>query len=129
MGLWGTSTRGQFWTVPDLTSGVQPLGGPLEVLELTTAGRVERSSDAEAADRFALAREVFTPSTSRDAAPLYGPPGCPSGWIASRGLRAGQPRLYTESAGEAHERLGAGLIRGASLPHLQPDGACRGGEY
>ena len=129
-GLMGHLYPGMLDVSTDLTSVSSQLGGHVEVLELDDLRvRVEEVSDAEAADRVALAREVFTVDESVDAGDLD--------WAAR--VSVGLDRLVADFAldslayyhrglaGEQHERLGAGLILGASL--LTGRGVPAAGEY
>ncbi|HEX4361633.1 MAG TPA: L-fucose/L-arabinose isomerase family protein [Pseudonocardia sp.] len=129
-GLMGHLYPGMLDVSTDLTSVSSQLGGHVEVLELDDLRvRVDEVTDAEAADRVALAHGVFTVDPSVDAGDLD--------WAAR--VSVGLDRLVADFAldslayyhrglaGEQHERLGAGLILGASL--LTGRGVPAAGEY
>ncbi|WP_279579560.1 hypothetical protein [Fodinicola feengrottensis] len=114
----------------DLTSVSAQLGGHVEVLELDDLRvRVEKVSDAEAVARMDLARSVFDLDDTVDETDFA--------WGAR--VSVGLDRLVEDFgldslayyhrglAGEQHERLGAGLILGASL--LTARGVPAAGEY
>jgi L-arabinose isomerase len=114
----------------DLTSISTQLGGHVEVLELDDLRvRVEKVSDAETVARMELARSVFDLDDSVDETDFA--------WGAR--VSVGLDRLVEDFGldslayyhrgldGEQHERLGAGLILGASL--LTARGVPAAGEY
>jgi len=129
-GLLGHLYPGMLDVATDLTSVSAQLGGHVEVLEIDDLRvRVEKVTDAEVDARVALARDVFEIDDSvaeRDFA-----------WGAK--VSVGLDRLVDDFAldslayyhrgldGEQHERLGAGLILGASL--LTGRGVPAAGEY
>ena len=129
-GLLGHLYPGMLDVATDLTSVSAQLGGHVEVLEIDDLRvRVEQVTDAEAAARMELAREVFEIDDTvveEDFA-----------WGAK--VSVGLDRLVDDFAldslayyhrgldGEQHERLGAGLILGASL--LTGRGVPAAGEY
>jgi L-arabinose isomerase len=129
-GLLGHLYPGMLDVATDLTSVSAQLGGHVEVLEIDDLRvRVEQVTDAETAARIELAREVFEIDDTvveEDFA-----------WGAK--VSVGLDRLVDDFAldslayyhrgldGEQHERLGAGLILGASL--LTGRGVPAAGEY
>jgi L-arabinose isomerase len=129
-GLLGHLYPGMLDVATDLTSVSAQLGGHVEVLEIDDLRvRVEQVTDAETAARMDLAREVFEIDDTvveEDFA-----------WGAK--VSVGLDRLVEDFAldslayyhrgldGEQHERLGAGLILGASL--LTGRGVPAAGEY
>jgi L-arabinose isomerase len=129
-GLLGHLYPGMLDVATDLTSVSAQLGGHIEVLEIDDLRvRVEQVTDAETAARMDLAREVFEIDDTvveEDFA-----------WGAK--VSVGLDRLVDDFAldslayyhrgldGEQHERLGAGLILGASL--LTGRGVPAAGEY
>jgi len=129
-GLMGHLYPGMLDVATDLTSVSTQLGGHVEVLEFDDLRvRVEKVTDAETAARMDLAREVFELDDSvvdEDFA-----------WGAR--VSVGLDRLVDDFAldslayyhrgldGEQHEKLGAGMILGASL--LTARGVPAAGEY
>ena len=129
-GLMGHLYPGMLDVSTDLTSVSTQLGGHVEVLEFDDLRvRVDRVTDAEVAERVELARSVFDVEDSvvhEDFA-----------WGAR--VSVGLDRLVDEFGldslayyhrgldGEQHERLGAGMILGASL--LTARGVPAAGEY
>ncbi|MBO0848209.1 MAG: L-fucose/L-arabinose isomerase family protein [Pseudonocardia sp.] len=129
-GLLGHLYPGMLDVATDLTAVTAQLGGHVEVLELDDLRvRVEKVGNAEVAERMALAREVFTVDESVNEDDLA--------WAAK--VSVGLDRLVDDFAldslayyhrgldGEQHERLGAGMILGASL--LTARGLPAAGEY
>ncbi|WNV84617.1 L-fucose/L-arabinose isomerase family protein [Umezawaea sp. Da 62-37] len=129
-GLMGHLYPGMLDVATDLTSVSTQLGGHVEVLEFDDLRvRVEEVTDAQVADRVALAGEVF------DLDDTVNPDDLAWGAKVSVGL----DRLVDDFAldslayyhrgldGEQHERLGAGMILGASL--LTARGVPAAGEY
>jgi L-arabinose isomerase len=129
-GLLGHLYPGMLDVATDLTSVSAQLGGHIEVLEIDDLRvRVEQVTDAEVEQRMQLARDVFEIDDTvveEDFA-----------WGAK--VSVGLDRLVDDFAldslayyhrgldGEQHERLGAGLILGASL--LTGRGVPAAGEY
>ncbi|SDM28866.1 L-fucose/L-arabinose isomerase family protein [Allokutzneria albata] len=129
-GLMGHLYPGMLDVSTDLTSVSAQLGGHVEVLEIDDLRvRVSAVTDAEVAARMELARSVFELDSSvvdEDFA-----------WGAK--VSVGLDRLVEDFAldslayyhrgleGEQHERLGAGMILGASL--LTARGVPAAGEY
>ncbi|MFG2409187.1 arabinose isomerase [Streptomyces brevispora] len=129
-GLMGHLYPGMLDVSTDMTLVSTQLGGHVEVLEFDDLRvRVAAVTDGESADRVALAREVFTLDGSVDEVDLA--------WAAR--VSVGLDRLVADFAldslayyhrgleGEIHERLGAGMILGASL--LTARGVPMAGEY
>ncbi|MFD4668568.1 arabinose isomerase [Lentzea sp. NPDC058450] len=129
-GLMGHLYPGMLDVSTDLTSVSTQLGGHVEVLELDDLRvRVERVTESEVDQRKALARELFEVDGSVDEEDFA--------WGAR--VSVGLDRLVEDFAldslayyhrgldGEQHERLGAGLILGASL--LTARGIPVAGEY
>jgi L-arabinose isomerase len=129
-GLLGHLYPGMLDVSTDLTSVSTQLGGHVEVLELDDLRvRVEKVSEAETLARMELARSVFDLDDSVDEADFA--------WGAK--VSVGLDRLVEDFRldslayyhrgldGEQHERLGAGLILGASL--LTARGVPAAGEY
>ncbi|TWF90826.1 L-fucose/L-arabinose isomerase family protein [Streptomyces brevispora] len=129
-GLMGHLYPGMLDVSTDMTLVSTQLGGHVEVLEFDDLRvRVAAVTDGETADRVALAREVFTLDGSVDEDDLA--------WAAR--VSVGLDRLVADFAldslayyhrgleGEIHERLGAGMILGASL--LTARGVPMAGEY
>ncbi|MEU8509392.1 L-fucose/L-arabinose isomerase family protein [Streptomyces brevispora] len=129
-GLMGHLYPGMLDVSTDMTLVSTQLGGHVEVLEFDDLRvRVAAVTDGESADRIALAREVFTLDDSVDEDDLA--------WAAR--VSVGLDRLVADFAldslayyhrgleGEIHERLGAGMILGASL--LTARGVPMAGEY
>ena len=129
-GLMGHLYPGMLDVSTDLTSVSTQLGGHVEVLEIDDLRvRVEAVTDDQTAERVALARSVFEVDATVDADDLA--------WGAR--VSVGLDRLVEDFAldslayyhrgldGEQHERLGAGLILGASL--LTARGVPAAGEY
>ncbi len=129
-GLMGHLYPGMLDVSTDLTSVSAQLGGHVEVLEFDDLRvRVEKVSDAEVADRIDVAGKVFELDGSVDRDDLA--------WGAR--VSVGLDRLVDDFAldslayyhrgldGEQHERLGAGMILGASL--LTARGVPAAGEY
>lgn len=129
-GLMGHLYPGMLDVSTDLTLVTANFGGHMEVLEFDDLRvRVNAVTDAQVADRVALAREVF------DIAPTVQDEDF--AWAAR--VSVGLDRLAEDFAldslayyhrgleGEQHERLGAGMILGASL--LTARGIPAAGEY
>uniref|UniRef100_A0AAU2VHQ0 L-fucose/L-arabinose isomerase family protein n=1 Tax=Streptomyces sp. NBC_00008 TaxID=2903610 RepID=A0AAU2VHQ0_9ACTN len=129
-GLMGHLYPGMLDVSTDMTLVSSQLGGHVEVLEFDDLRvRVSAVTDRETAGRVALAREVFTLDDSVDEGDLA--------WAAR--VSVGLDRLVADFAldslayyhrgleGEIHERLGAGMILGASL--LTARGVPMAGEY
>ncbi|KQO62783.1 L-fucose/L-arabinose isomerase family protein [Curtobacterium sp. Leaf261] len=129
-GLMGHLYPGMLDVSTDLTLLPTTFGSHVEVLEFDDLRhRVERVTDRETAERVALAREVFTVDGSVQADDLA--------WSAR--VSVGLDRLVADADldslayyhrgldGEQHERLGAGMILGASL--LTARGIPTTGEY
>ncbi|MBO0709069.1 MAG: L-fucose/L-arabinose isomerase family protein, partial [Candidatus Dormibacteraeota bacterium] len=129
-GLMGHLYPGMLDVATDLTLVPAHFGGHVEVLEIDDLqARVEAVSDAEVQTRVALAREVFEVDSSVVEEDLA--------WAAR--VSVGLDRLVDDFGldslayyhrglgGELHERLGAGLILGASL--LTARGVPCAGEY
>ncbi|WLQ38657.1 L-fucose/L-arabinose isomerase family protein [Streptomyces laculatispora] len=129
-GLMGHLYPGMLDVSTDMTLVSAQFGGHVEVLEFDDLRvRVAAVTDGETAERVALAREVFTLDGSVDEDDLF--------WAAR--VSVGLDRLVADFAldslayyhrgleGEIHERLGAGMILGASL--LTARGVPMAGEY
>jgi L-arabinose isomerase len=129
-GLMGHLYPGMYDVSTDLTLVPSYLGGHVEVLEIDDLRvRVAEVSDAQADEMMAEVRELFDLDDSVDPVDL--------GW-ATR-VAVGLRRLVADFAldslayyhrgleGEQHERLGAGMILGASLLTAGHVPAC--GEY
>jgi len=129
-GLMGHLYPGMYDVSTDLTMVPAHLGGHVEVLELDDLRvRALGASDDEVAEQLALARETFDLDDSVDPEDLA--------WAAR--VSAGLRRLVSDFdldslayyhrglQGEVHERLGAGMILGASL--LTAAGVPVCGEY
>lgn len=129
-GLMGHLYPGMLDVSTDLTLVSAQLGGHVEVLEFDDLRvRVEAVTDAEASARVGEAEEIFTLDESVDADDLA--------WGAR--VSVGLDRLVEDFSldslayyhrglnGELHERLGAGMILGASL--LTARGVPAAGEY
>lgn len=129
-GLMGHLYPGMLDVATDLTLVPVHLGGHVEVLEFDDLRvRVEKVTDAEVKDRMELAREVFELDESVVVDDFA--------WAAR--VSAGLDRLVADFEldslayyhrgldGEIHERLGAGMILGASL--LTARGVPAAGEY
>jgi L-arabinose isomerase len=129
-GLMGHLYPGMLDVSTDLTLLPTTFGSHVEVLEFDDLRqRVERVTDDEVAERVALAHEVFTVDPSVDPVDLA--------WGAR--VSVGLDRLVEDADldslayyhrgldGEQHERLGAGMILGASL--LTARGVPTTGEY
>ncbi|MHB1472368.1 MAG: arabinose isomerase [Dermatophilaceae bacterium] len=129
-GLMGHLYPGMLDVSTDLTLVTANFGGHMEVLEFDDLRvRVNAVTDAQVADRVALARDVF------DIAPTVQDEDF--AWAAR--VSVGLDRLAEDFAldslayyhrgleGEQHERLGAGMILGASL--LTARGIPAAGEY
>ncbi|WP_327104906.1 L-fucose/L-arabinose isomerase family protein [Nonomuraea glycinis] len=129
-GLMGHLYPGMLDVATDLTLVPVNLGGHVEVLEFDDLRvRVEQVTDAEVKDRMELARQVFELDGSVVAEDFA--------WAAR--VSAGLDRLVADFEldslayyhrgldGEIHERLGAGMILGASL--LTARGVPAAGEY
>ncbi|MBX6769506.1 MAG: L-fucose/L-arabinose isomerase family protein, partial [Actinomadura rubrobrunea] len=129
-GLMGHLYPGMLDVSTDLTLVAANFGGHVEVLEFDDLRvRVEKVTDAETEARKRLAREVFEFADSVNDADLT--------WAAR--VSVGLDRLVEDFAldslayyhrgldGEVHERLGAGMILGASL--LTARGVPAAGEY
>ena len=129
-GLMGHLYPGMLDVSTDLTLVPRQFGGHVEVLEIDDLRvRVEQVSDAETDDRVAYAREVFTVDSSVVAEDLR--------WAARVSVALDQlvadfeldslAYYHRGLNGETHERVGAGLILGASL--LTARGIPAAGEY
>ena len=129
-GLMGHLYPGMLDVSTDMTLVSSQLGGHVEVLEIDDLRvRVEQVTDVETRERLALIGEVFDLDESVDADDLD--------WSAR--VSVGLDRLVDDFQldsvayyhrgldGEAHERLGAGLIVGSSL--LTARGIPMAGEY
>jgi L-arabinose isomerase len=129
-GLMGHLYPGMLDVSTDLTLLPTTFGSHVEVLEFDDLRvRVDAVTDAETAERMALAREIFTVDDSVDQEDFA--------WGAR--VSVGLDRLASDFAldslayyhrgldGEQHERLGAGMILGASL--LTARGIPASGEY
>ena len=129
-GLMGHLYPGMLDVSTDLTLVTANFGGHMEVLEFDDLRvRVSSVSDAEVAERVALTREVFEIDPSVQDEDFA--------WAAK--VSVGLDRLADDFAldslayyhrgleGEQHERLGAGMILGASL--LTARGIPAAGEY
>jgi L-arabinose isomerase len=129
-GLMGHLYPGMLDVSTDLTLVPANFGGHMEVLELDDLRvRVSGVTDAEVAERVALTREVFEIDPSVQDEDFA--------WAAK--VSVGLDRLADDFAldslayyhrgleGEQHERLGAGMILGASL--LTARGIPAAGEY
>ncbi len=117
-GVMGHLYPGMLDVSTDLTLVSAQLGGHMEVVEFDDLRvRVDAVTDAEISDRQDLARDVFTLDDSVDENDFR--------WAAQ--VSVGLDRLVDDFAlesvayyhrgleGEKHERLGAGMILGASL--------------
>ncbi|HVQ89662.1 MAG TPA: L-fucose/L-arabinose isomerase family protein [Mycobacteriales bacterium] len=129
-GLLGHLYPGMLDVATDLTLVPAQLGGHIEVLEIDDVRvRAEQVTDAETAARVELTREIFTIDPTVAADDLR--------WAAQ--VSVALDRLADDFAldslayyhrgldGETHERVGAGLILGASL--LTARGIPAAGEY
>ncbi|NUS04904.1 MAG: L-fucose/L-arabinose isomerase family protein [Nonomuraea sp.] len=129
-GLMGHLYPGMLDVATDLTRVSANFGGHVEVLEFDDLRvRVEKVTDEETAERVTSAREVFDLADSVNEEDLR--------WAAR--VSAGLDRLVDDFGldslayyhrgldGEIHERLGAGMILGASL--LTARGIPAAGEY
>lgn len=129
-GLMGHLYPGMYDVSTDLAMVSGNLGGHVEVLEFDDLRvRVDDVTDAEVADKLAEARETFAFDDSVVADDVE--------WAAR--VSVGLDRLVADFdldslayyhrglAGEIHERLGAGMILGASL--LTARGVPAAGEY
>lgn len=129
-GLMGHLYPGMYDVSTDLAMVSGNLGGHVEVLEFDDLRvRVDEVTDAEIADKLAEARETFSFDDSVVADDVE--------WAAR--VSVGLDRLVADFdldslayyhrglAGEIHERLGAGMILGASL--LTARGVPAAGEY
>ena len=129
-GLLGHLYPGMLDVATDLTSVSAQLGGHIEVLEIDDLRvRVEAVSNAEVEARLELVKEVFDLDDSVDMDDLR--------WGAT--VSVALDRLVEDFAldslayyhrglnGEIHERIGAGMILGASL--LTARGVPAAGEY
>jgi L-arabinose isomerase len=129
-GLMGHLYPGMLDVSTDLTLVTANFGGHVEVLEFDDLRvRVAAVTDAEVEDRIALAREVFELDSTVQEEDFR--------WAAR--VSAGLDRLAGDFGldslayyhrgldGEQHERLGAGMILGASLLTARGIPAC--GEY
>ena len=129
-GLMGHLYPGMLDVATDPTSVSAQLGGHVEILEFDDLRvRVEQVSQEETRARMGLAREVFTLDDSIDEEDFA--------WAAR--VSAGLDRLVEDFSldslayyhrgldGEIHERLGAGMILGASL--LTARGIPAAGEF
>lgn len=129
-GLMGHLYPGMLDVSTDLTTVSTTFGSHVEVLEFDDLReRVNGVTEQETADRVALAREVF------ELDPSVNPPELEWGARVSVGLDRLVEDFALDSlayyhrglAGELHERLGAGMILGASL--LTARGVPAAGEY
>ncbi|MCW2875991.1 MAG: putative L-arabinose isomerase protein [Sphaerisporangium sp.] len=129
-GLMGHLYPGMLDVATDLTLVPVNLGGHVEVLEFDDLRvRVEMVGESEVKERMALARDIFELDDSVDEEDFA--------WAAR--VSVGLDRLTGDFAldslayyhrgldGEVHERLGAGMILGASL--LTARGIPAAGEY
>lgn len=129
-GLMGHLYPGMLDVATDLTTVSSTFGSHVEVLEFDDLReRVNDVTDGETADRVALVREIFELDSSVDMPDLQ--------WGAR--VSVGLDRLVGDFEldslayyhrglnGELHERLGAGMILGASL--LTARGVPMAGEY
>ncbi|WP_407563544.1 arabinose isomerase [Streptomyces sp. 184] len=129
-GLMGHLYPGMYDVSTDLTMVTANLGGHVEVLEFDDLRvRAEKAGDAEVAAKLAETREVFDLDATVDPDDLA--------WAAR--VSVGLDRLAADFDldslayyhrgldGETHERLGAGMILGASL--LTARGIPAAGEY
>ncbi|MEU6578546.1 L-fucose/L-arabinose isomerase family protein [Streptomyces sp. NPDC046805] len=129
-GLMGHLYPGMYDVSTDLTMVPANLGGHVEVLEFDDLRvRTEQVTDAEVTAKLAQTRKVFDLDESVDPVDL--------GWAAR--VSVGLDRLVEDFDldslayyhrgldGETHERLGAGVILGASL--LTARGIPAAGEY
>jgi len=129
-GLMGHLYPGMYDVSTDLTMVTANLGGHVEVLEFDDLRvRAEKAGDAEVAAKLAETREVFDLDATVDPDDLA--------WAAR--VSVGLDRLVADFDldslayyhrgldGETHERLGAGMILGASL--LTARGIPAAGEY
>ncbi len=129
-GLMGHLYPGMLDVATDLTLVPVNLGGHVEVLEFDDLRvRVEKVADSEVKERMDLARDIFELAESVDEDDFA--------WAAR--VSVGLDRLVDDFAldslayyhrgldGEIHERLGAGMILGASL--LTARGVPAAGEY
>jgi len=129
-GLMGHLYPGMLDVSTDLTLVPAHFGGHVEVLEFDDLRvRVDEATDAQVAERVALARSIFDVDRSVQQDDLA--------WAAR--VSVGLDRLAADFAldslayyhrglaGEQHERLGAGMILGASL--LTARGIPAAGEY
>ncbi|NKQ55834.1 arabinose isomerase [Amycolatopsis sp. K13G38] len=129
-GLMGHLYPGMLDVSIDLTLVPRQFGGHVEVLEIDDLRvRVEQVSETETDERVAYAREVFTVDSSVVAEDLR--------WAARVSVALDQlvddfeldslAYYHRGLNGETHERVGAGLILGASL--LTARGIPAAGEY
>jgi L-arabinose isomerase len=129
-GLLGHLYPGMLDVSTDLTLVSSQFGGHVEVLEIDDLRvRVEKVGDADTDKRVALARDVFTVDSSVDEEDLR--------WAARVSVALDQlvedfeldslAYYHRGLDGETHERVGAGLILGASL--LTARGIPAAGEY
>lgn len=129
-GLMGHLYPGMLDVSTDLTLLPATFGSHVEVLEFDDLRvRVDEATDAQVRDRIALAQEIFTLDGSVQQEDFE--------WAAK--VSVGLDRLIEDFdldslayyhrglAGEQHERLGAGMILGASL--LTARGIPASGEY
>lgn len=129
-GLMGHLYPGMLDVSTDLTLVSTQFGAHVEVLEFDDLRvRVDEVTEAQTTDRIALARDVFTLDESVDENDLA--------WAAR--VSVGIDRLVEDFqldslayyhrglGGEVHERLGAGMILGASLQTAR--GVPMAGEY
>ena len=130
VGLMGHLYPGMLDISTDMTLLSAQFGSHVEVLEFDDLRvRVEEVTDSEVAERLDLARSTFTLDDSVDSGDLF--------WGAK--VSVGLDRLVLDFGldamayyhrgleGEVHERLGAGMILGASL--LTARGIPLAGEY
>jgi len=129
-GLMGHLYPGMLDVSTDLTLLPTTFGSHVEVLEFDDLRhRVERVTEAETRDRMALARQVFTLDDSvvdEDFAWGATVSVALDRLVADFGLDT-LAYYHRGLDGELHERLGAGLILGASL--LTAQGVPAAGEY
>ena len=130
-GLMGHVYPGMLDVSTDLTLLPTTFGSHVEVLEFDDLrARVELVTDAETTDRMALAREIFTLDDSVVERRLrLGGAGLRRLWTGWSTTSISTPSPTTTAVwdGEQHERLGAGMILGASL--LTARGIPATGEY
>ncbi|WP_072804771.1 L-fucose/L-arabinose isomerase family protein [Rhodococcoides yunnanense] len=130
LGLMGHLYPGMLDISTDMTLLSAQLGSHVEVLEFDDLRvRVEAVSDAQVQERLGLARSVFTIDDSVDENDLAWGARVSVGLdavVEDFGLDA-MAYYHRGLGGELHERLGAGMILGASL--LTARGVPLAGEY